>query len=436
MSATVERWGILGGGLLGMRPAAKLAERGGQVALFESAPALGGLAASWTIGGVTWDKHYHVTLRSDQNVLGLLEELDLRHEIRWARTRAGFYSGGRLHSLSDNPDFLRFPLLGPLEKLRLAATILYASRIKDWRKLERIPVSTWLIRWSGRATFERIWLPLLRSKFGDGYQTASAAFIWATIVRMYAARRSGMKREEFGFVPGGYSRILERFGERLRERGVQIHLSCSAQRVTPIGGRLAVEFADGRIEEFDRVVVTIPAPEAARICSCLAPAERSLLAEVRYQGIVCASMLSTSPLSEFYITYITDSGLPFTGVIQMSALAGRELFQGNCLTYLPRYVAPDDPAFRLSDAEIAEQFLSALERMYPRFRRSDVLAFRVSRARHVFPVPVLDYSRRLPPIRTSIPGLFVANSAHIVNGTLNVNETLGLADRALALLED
>jgi len=60
----------------------------------------------------------------------------------------------------------------------------------------------------------------------------------------------------------------------------------------------------------------------------------------------------------------------------------------------------------------------------------------VSRARHVFPVPVLDYSRRLPPIRTSIPGLFVANSAHIVNGTLNVNETLGLADRALALLED
>jgi hypothetical protein len=35
-------------------------------------------------------------------------------------------------------------------------------------------------------------------------------------------------------------------------------------------------------------------------------------------------------------------------------------------------------------------------------------------------------------MRTSLPGLSVINSAHIVNGTLNVNETVGLAETALA----
>jgi hypothetical protein len=44
----------------------------------------------------------------------------------------------------------------------------------------------------------RIWLPLLKSKLGDNYRITSASFIWATIARMYAARRSGLKREMFG----------------------------------------------------------------------------------------------------------------------------------------------------------------------------------------------------------------------------------------------
>jgi hypothetical protein len=35
---------------------------------------------------------------------------------------------------------------------------------------------------------------------------------------------------------------------------------------------------------------------------------------------------------------------------------------------------------------------------------------------------------------TSIPGLYIVNSAHIINGTLNVNETIQLAERAIPLL--
>ena len=69
--------------------------------------------------------------------------------------------------------------------------------------------------------------------------------------------------------------------------------------------------------------------------------------------------------------------------------------------------------------------------MYPHLQSEDLLSFRISRERYVYPLPTLGYSSRLPSQRTSIPGLHIVNSAQIVNGTLNVNETVRLAEGAL-----
>jgi protoporphyrinogen oxidase len=113
--------------------------------------------------------------------------------------------------MSNSVEFLRFPPLNIVDKVRLGATIFYASRVKDWSRLEKIAVSDWLRRLSGKRNFEKIWLPLLRSKLGESYRRTSAAFIWATIARMYAARRTGLKKEMFGYVPGGYARVLEKY---------------------------------------------------------------------------------------------------------------------------------------------------------------------------------------------------------------------------------
>jgi protoporphyrinogen oxidase len=430
-----ENWAIVGGGLLGMTLALRLAEAGKRVTLYEGADHLGGLASAWNLGEVVWDKHYHVTLLSDTSLRALLDELGLEKEMRWVETRTGFYTDGKLVSMSNTLEFLRFPPLGLMGKLRLGGTIFYASRVKDWKRLEKIPVAEWLAKLSGRRTFEKIWLPLLRAKLGESYQKASAAFIWATIARMYAARRTGLKKEMFGYVPGGYARILKRFGEVLEEKGVEIKLGCAVKKVeTEESGALSLEFEEGKRETFDEVVLTVPGAVAAHVCAELTDEEKAKLDGVQYQGIICASLLLKKPLANFYVTNITDSFVPFTAVIEMSALVDRAQFGGHALVYLPKYVAPDDPAFALSDEEIKESFLNAIARMYPDFEKTDVVSFRVSRVRYVFPIPTLNYSEKLPAMQTSIGGLHVINSAHIVNGTLNVNETVQLAEKSAARL--
>lgn len=472
---------IVGSGFLGMTLALRLAERGDSVTIFESASEIGGLASAWQIGNVTWDKHYHVTLMSDANTQKIVGELGLADEFRWVETKTGFYTDGHLFSMSDTMEFLAFPPLGLMDKLRLAATIFYASRVKNWKRLERIAVDKWLTQLSGKKTFEKIWRPLLKAKLGEAYPEISAAFIWATIQRMYAARNSGLKKEMFGHVRGGYARVLKRFGEVLAEKGVEIRLNAEIERVEKLAsGKFRVKTAakrrrndaqlrilpqktkyaafqattaiargfsgafiaepdlqpkkvvpiakNGIADMFDTVILTCLSNIAAKIAPQLSREEKIDLRNVRYQGIVCGSLLIKKSLSNFYVTNITDDA-PFTGVIEMSAMVDKREFDGNALIYLPKYVAPDDELFEKTDRELEEIWLEGLKKMFPQFCREDVIDFKVSRVRQVFPLPVLNYSRDLPGTKTSVDGLYVVNSSHIVNGTLNVNETVTLAER-------
>lgn len=428
-------YGIIGGGILGMTMAHRLAQAGEQVTLVESAPRLGGLADAWQLGDVTWDRHYHVTLLSDLHWRNVLKELELESDMNWVETKTGFFTDGQLYSMSNNLEFLRFPPLGLIDKFRLGATIFYASKLKDWKRLENIPVADWLRRLSGSRTFEKIWLPLLRAKLGENYVKTSASFIWATIARMYAARRTGLKKEMFGYVRGGYARILDRFTEQLQAEGVEVLTNQATRQVWTLpSGRVVADLTNAPQQEFDRVVFTTPSPVISKVCPWLSADEHKRHNGLQYQGIVCASVLLKQPLAKYYVTNITDSWVPFTAVIEMSTLVDRSEFNGHSLVYLPKYVAPNDPLFDESDESIQERFIAALEKMYPHFTRSDVLAFKISRVRHVVALTTLNYSENLPPMKTSLPNVYAINSAHIANGTLNVNETVKLAEDAVSML--
>lgn len=474
-----ENIAIVGSGFLGLTLAKRLADAGNKVTLFESAAEIGGLASVWEINDIVWDRHYHVILASDRYTRKIIEEVGLGDECKWVETKTGFYTDGELLSMSDTKEFLTFPALNLISKLRLGATIFFASRIKNWKKLEKITVEKWLTTMSGKKTFEKMWKPLLKAKLGEAYRETAASFIWATIQRMYSARNSGMKREMFGYVRGGYGRVLGKFSETLLKSGVEIRLNSKVEsierlesgkiRVTPISARrhkdikptvqktkyaafqaattVAAGFSGAFISEpqlastvvdfpatstiFDKVIITAPSNVAEKMLPQIDRVERNQLKNIKYQGIVCASVMMRCSLSNFYVTNITDD-TPFTGIIEMSAIVDKREFDGNALVYLPRYIAPDDPLFDKTDEEIEHYFLTGLERMYPHFRRKDVVAFKVSKVRQVFPIPVVRYHEGLADMKTSVDGVYIVNSSHIVNGTLNINETVQLAENFFA----
>ncbi len=287
-----KNWGIVGGGIMGMTLAHRLAQKGHQVTIYEAASEIGGLVSPWKMNGTEWDKFYHVILLSDMRTRNILKEIGVEDKIHWVETKTGFYMNGQLYSMSDTIEFLKFPTLNILDKFRLGLTILIASKIKNWKRLEKITVTSWLKKWSGKNTYQKIWLPLLRAKLGESYKETSAVFIWATIQRMYGARRSGLKKEMFGYVDGGYKTVIKAFKKTLIEEGVAIKTDCSITEITSKSqNKISLKKFDGTTLEHDEVIVTLPSGLAANLCNDLTVNEKNKLKNVDYLSVICVNFM-------------------------------------------------------------------------------------------------------------------------------------------------
>jgi protoporphyrinogen oxidase len=428
--------GVLGGGIAGLTAAFYLARAGARVTVLEAQPQLGGLSTYFDFGAFHWDRFYHCILTSDRPLLKLIDDLGLTPELRWQETRVGFFTNGALHSMSSTLDFLRFPALSMWEKFRLGLGILYASRIRDGKQLEEIPVSDWLIRVFGKGNFEKMWSPLLKCKLGACREEASAAFIWATIFRLYSTRdKNASQKERMGYVRGGYRTVFTRMISEIERMGGSIQTGAAVQEIqSRLGGGLTVRTNKGT-KQFDNVISTVPSKVLAGIVPELSKAYREKLEKVKYLGVVCVVLVLKRRLTPFYCTNLTDEGLPFTGLIEMTNLISPEETKGRHLFYLPKYTAPGDPLFQASDEEVWNLFAPHLRKIFPDLQEQEIERRFVFRERLVQPVPVLHYSTIVPDMETNVSGLLVANTTQIVNSTLNNNEMVKIASRAVQQIQ-
>jgi protoporphyrinogen oxidase len=424
--------GIIGGGLMGLTTAFYLNKKGHEVTILEKEKEIGGLSGSEEISpGFRWDRFYHVILTPDTTLLRFLDELGLSEDIKFRETKTGFYTDGRLHSMSTTMEFLRFKPLSLIDKLRLGAGILYASRIKNWKRLEKKTAKAWLIRVFGRRNYEKMWEPLLRAKLGAARDKISAAFIWSTIRRYYGTRQKGSKKEMMGCADSGYYLILKRLNDYLRSHGTTIYEGYRAKSIEQINGkRIAIKSDNGISFVFDRIIATTPTPTVSSLSSCFSDEFRSRLENIKYLGIVCATLLLKKSITPFYVTNLTDNGLPFTGLIEVTNVMPREILNGNSLVYLPKYVPLEDPFFKKPDREILREFISALKKMFPDLKDEDILTGKINREPYVQPIQEIGYSEKIPSMQTPINNFYMVNTAMIQNSNVNNNEVIKLARQA------
>jgi protoporphyrinogen oxidase len=425
---TTPTVGVIGGGILGMTAALRLAEAGVKVCVYERAPDLGGLVGSFDFDGHPVDRFYHVNLPTDDRILGLAEELGLRDRFRFRPTKVGFYGDGRLFSMTSPKEFLTFPLLSMRDRLRLAAFVARCQLIKSSDELDALPLVEWLERTSGRRVTERLWKPLLDSKFDGHFDDLPATYIWARTKRMSKTRdKSGA--EVMGWLEGGYATLIDAIERRLRELGAEVHVSTSVNRIAVGGdGGASGIFVEGRYRPFDFVLCTLAPPQARNL---LAPElqAHAHADRFRYLGVACLLLRTKRSISPYYHLNITDRRVPLTTIVETTHVVDPDQVGGH-LVYITRYV---DPSHEIHDRppEVVEaEFLQHARTIFPELTDDVILSRIVQRARVTEPVHLVGGAANIPELFPA-PGLALASLAHVYPEISSGQATMGVTNRVV-----
>lgn len=420
--------GIVGGGLMGLALGKRLTDLGHVVTVIEGESQLGGLTTYYDYGGFIWDRFYHVILPTDTHLLKFLTDIGLRDKVKWNVTQTGFFVDQQFYPLNTSLDFLRFPPLSLWSKMRLAFTILYGSRVNDWRRLEKITVEDWLKRLSGIKTFDKLWKPLLLAKLGIQYKKVSAVFIWTYIKRLFSARDSAAQKEHMGYLAGSYKTVFDTLSKDIQDAGGDVLMKTQVSSIMPATETgITIEYSSGA-ENFDKVIFTAPTSVLTHVANESLASVDDCGASVEYLGVVCVVLVTRKSLMPYYVLNIADARIPFTGVIGMTNVVSTSETQGHHLTFLPKYINSNDSLLSVSDDDIRRDFLAGLKLLFPEFDQSEIVSIHVNRAKKVQPIQVLGFSDIVPKSRTRHKDFYVLNTAQFVAGTLNNNEVINAVD--------
>lgn len=403
--------GIIGGGITGLTAGYELVKNGHQITIYESEPEWGGLAGTIKAGSEDLEKFYHHIFTSDRDLLSLLEELGLTSKLQWLAPKNGIFSNNRLYPFTSPLDLLMFKELSPLERVVLGLLIYRAKMVKDWKKLENINAKAWIIKNAGEKVYQKVWGPMLNSKFDCDADRVSAAWLWNKFKLRGSTRGKNLAKEVLGYLQGSFGNISRELANRISAAGSVIKCGAAVHQIRPVAGKsLEIQTGNGA-ESFERIIFTA-SPKILTELVSLPEIDHERLRRIKYKSNTCLVLELTQPLSSYYWISVADPAVPFVAVIEHTNLVPVGGY-GSHLVYLSRYHDQDHELSSLSDAQVRELFLGNLKKIFPSWNESLLKRTHLHRAFYTQPVIVTGYSKIRPEMKTSVENLYLACMAQI-----------------------
>jgi protoporphyrinogen oxidase len=423
-----NRIAILGAGALGLTVGLRMAERGFQVTVIERETLPGGLAAGFRLGpgsDAPWlEKFYHHLFRSDTHAIRLINEIGLGSDIVWRRPRTVVLWERALHQLDSPMSLLRFAPLPVLDRLRMGVTLAWLRFLRDGRRLEGQAAAAWIRRWMGSNAYRVVWGPLLQAKFGDTAEEIALPWFWARVHDRTA---------DLGYVRGGFQRVYERLVERIRELGGEVRVGTAVLEVRHDGDTFAVRLPSDSLSA-DAVVSTLATRLTARLVPQLPEAWRTRYEWGRAFGAHCLVLSLDRQLTDAYWVNVNQPGFPFIALVEHTNYMDQADYGGRHVVYLGNYRSMDDPILSASKEAILAEFLPHLKALNPAFEASWVTDSWIFAAPFAQPIVDGEYRKHIPPFRTPIPNLYVANMFQVYPHDRGQNYSIALAEHLVSTI--
>jgi protoporphyrinogen oxidase len=436
----------------------RLSREGHSCDVYERWPGLGGQAATLDVGGgALLERYYHHLFMSDRHIAVLCEEIGLPNELEWRRSAVAIFAQGASHPFTTPMDVLRFSPLSPASRLRMGLAVLWLQRRhRRVEPFEEMTAREWVVRNMGRQAYEVVWGPLLRAKFGERRaDDISMAWLWSKLTLRRQIQGRQTREERLGYPRGSFETIFRRLAELIEQDGGRVLIDRPATAlardergflVTPgapgsfRSGHDPRGFeALGEPERYDAVIATTPSDvfEALLAPSLAHEVGHDYLSRVRsaeYHTALCVLVEVDRQVTDSYWTNICDPGIPFIGVIEHTNFVEPERYGGRRFVYVANYVEAGDPLLDHDLDGLLDVYDAGLRRVNPEWSRSWV-----KQAWHFVepsaqPIVTAGYRGRMPPVRTPVPGLVLANTTQVYPEDRGTNYAVRIGGEAAAAL--
>lgn len=420
----IDRIAIIGGGITGHAFAWFLTKRSScEITIFEKQAKSGGLAADIeTEYGFKIDQFYHFLYANDsRNTLDFFHALGLHPTVIWNDIRSAVYNEGILFSVDEVKELLKVPILGLKDKLRFLFGMIRTILV-NYKKLDKISSRDYLISLFGQKNYDIIWQPLMTSKFSEYADSVPASWIARRIqVTFFSRNLNGKTR--YGYIVGTYRPLFKKLKSGLEASGVKF-INDQVIGITQNATQVDIELAIGGKQHFDKVVVATPISVAKKIIRH--PEIVNKIQRFNDLDAYVVMLFLKKRFSDHFWINVNDSGIPFTGIIELTNLTGTAPFNGINVLYLVQYLSDKSQFDKDSALANVSKYLSKIN---PQFNPKDIIKQFDSFAPGAAPIPFLNYMSEMPTHRTNQSRIFLLNSSMIYPQDRGVGNSIKLAER-------
>lgn len=433
-----KRIGVIGGGFAGLTAAYRLAKQGFDVTLWERNQ-YGGQAGTFPVGDTQLEIFYHHLFKSDTSIADLAEELGIGDKLEWLPSNVGYFSDGKIYPLNGAKDVLKLGSIPFRDRIRLGAVTFYLQHVKDWKKYEKITAHDWLQRALGKRAYDKTLGAQLRAKFGRYYDEVAMVWFWGKIWLRTTSRNNPLDQEKLGYFTGSFRTMVDALVAGCEHAGVTLRLGDPITSLEQVGDDKGWSVRTESIadsETFDAMIATVPSPVFQRMVPNLPRDYADQLGRLNYEAAVVAILELDRPLTDIYWLNIADDNMPFTGIIEHTNFVDASVYGGRRFVYLSKYLEPDHPYFTMDDDRLIDECVPHLKKVNPEFDQAWIRNTWVFRERAAQPIIPLNYSEMIPPHRTPLPGLYLANTTQIYPEDRGTNYSVRLGNDIAKLVQD
>lgn len=420
---------IIGAGMTGITAGFRLTQSGHTVTIYEKEDFIGGLASSISVGTKDLDKFYHHIFVSDSDILTLINELGIIDNINWYEPKNAIYVDNSLHPFTSPLDLLLFKPLNFFSRIRMGLLVLTSKFIKDYTPFEAITARDWIIKRSGKDAYQKIWGPLLKSKFDIDSDSVSGTWIWNKFKLRGSSRGKNIGKEKLGYMDGGFIALLKQMADYIDNNGGGIKLSNEVISISKTDSRQVELIAANGKACYDKVLFTGAPMLLANVCPELSLDYLNTLKNIKYKANICLILELSKSLSHYYWITVSQKGFPFVLIIEHTNLVEDKGYGSN-IVYLSRYCDTSDPIYSMSDNEIVSEFIIGLKKIFPEFSDNNIVRATLNRVPFAQPVITMDYGSRIPDLRTPVEGIYLASMPQIYPEDRGLNYAVRLGNNA------